>query len=285
MSFKYPGIFDVWLRLASKICHYRKTGQTTSYVNYDDGHYEAGVDPDWEVLDSGQFAGTCAIVINGKTHNLSNNCVRDKLSVFPEPIMFARYVPDADIGPATDGKLFWQQYTITGESITFDQATKTITAAAGTPFDTGALCVGRKFLPSGTANNNTELTVAANAAGDVITTEEALVDEGPVATDFATVDDLVWDFVDQANANSLGGYTDWRLANVIELESLLDYESINPSIDTTAFPSTPTAAHWVSTTYKTTTTSAWRIGFHTSSKVQADKKTSKNYCRLVRGGV
>ena len=35
---------------------------------------------------------------------------------------------------------------------------------------------------------------------------------------------------------TLGGYSDWRLPNRNELQSIVDYSRYNPSIDTTSFP-------------------------------------------------
>jgi len=259
-------------------CPPLKTGQTTSYQTGDDGDLEKGVDRDYTVLTAGQYAGTTNITINGKTHALSNNCVNDNRT----GLMWARYVPTADIGPATDGKLFWKQYTITGESVTFDQAGKTITAAAGTPFDTGALCAGRKFTVSGTVSNDGTYTVAS-IADDVITTVEALADEGPIATDFATVDDLIWDALDQANANSLGGYDDWRIPNHFELAAVIDLGNYNPSIDTTVFPSTPAQYHWASSTPPETSPSAFVVHFCYGYISYVNKAANDNYIRLVRG--
>ena len=89
-----------------------KTGQTVSYHADDDGDLELGVAHDYTVLSTGQYAGATNIVINGKTHALSNNCVQDNNT----GKMWARYVPTADIGPDNNGKLFWEDAT-NGEDI------------------------------------------------------------------------------------------------------------------------------------------------------------------------
>ncbi len=79
-----------------------KTGQTGSYAggNYDDGFYEMGIAKAYSVLTTGQYSGTTAIVLNGKTDNHSNNCVLDLAT----GLMWIRYV-SASVGPASDGKL------------------------------------------------------------------------------------------------------------------------------------------------------------------------------------
>jgi len=51
------------------------------------------------------------------------------------------------------------------------------------------------------------------------------------------------------NCNTLdyAGYRDWRMPNLKELESLLDFSRTNPSIDPVKFPNTQNAAYWYST--------------------------------------
>ena len=46
-----------------------------------------------------------------------------------------------------------------------------------------------------------------------------------------------------------GGYSDWRLPNRNELQSIVDYSRYNPAIDTTFFPGTVASYYWSSTTY------------------------------------
>ena len=260
-------------------CGLLKTGQTVLYAAGDDGDLELGVSKSYTVLNAGQYSGTSNIVINGKTHALSNNCVTDLRT----GLMWARYVPTADIGPAANGMLFWEQWPLANKTdISFTLATKIINSVAG-QFNTGALCIGRKFTVSGSVNNDGTYTVAAITANN-ITTVEALADEAAGASvSFATVDDLIWDALAQVNANSLGGYTDWRIPNAFELYSLVNLGNCNPAIDTTVFPSTPANYHWTASTDPCYSSLACSVGFGNGVVHHNNKQTSKFYVRFVRG--
>ena len=254
-----------------------KTGQTVSYATGDDGDLQLGLDKDYTILTTGQYSGTSNITINSKTNALSNNCVKDNKT----GKMWARYVSTADIGPATDGKLFWEQWTLAAESCTFATLGDTITAAAGNPFNVDALCIGRKITITGTVNNNGVVTVT-NIVDNVITTAENLTDEGPINTTFATLDDLILDALDQANANSLGGYSDWRIPNYFELASIVNLGNCNPAIDTATFPSTPATYHWTSSTSPCNTAYAFYVSFTNGTIFNNIKQDFKYYIRFIR---
>jgi len=257
----------------------KKTGQTTSYQTGDDGDLEKGIAHRYRVHTTGQFSGTTNITINGKTHALSNNVVKDLVT----GLWWVRYVPNADIGPATDGTLFWALWQLANKiDISFTAATKIINSVAG-QFDTSALCVGRKFTVSGSASNDGTYTVTAITANNC-TVAEALIDEvAGASVSFATVDDLIWDFLDQANANSLGGYNDWRIPNYHELPNIINLGNCNPAIDTTVFPSTPSSYHWTASTHPCDPTYAWYVDFGIGYVYRFTKSPYRCYCRLVRG--
>jgi hypothetical protein len=62
---------------------------------------------------------------------------------------------------------------------------------------------------------------------------------------------------------SLGGYAvgSWRLPNVKELKSIVDFTKYAPAINGTYFPGTKSSYYWSSTTYAVNTTLAWFVGF------------------------
>ena len=87
--------------------------------------------------------------------------------------------------------------------------------------------------------------------------------------------------------SSLGG--GWHLPTMKELQTLVDYSRSNPSIDPTAFPSTPAERFWSSTTaaeyVSTEWPKAWTVDFYsggTQSFEVAIEVGYEFYARCVR---
>ena len=57
------------------------------------------------------------------------------------------------------------------------------------------------------------------------------------------------DFINALNTSNYGGFSDWRMPTVKELQSIADYNQINPSIPTAYFPNTVASDYWSSTAY------------------------------------
>ena len=82
---------------------------------------------------------------------------------------------------------------------------------------------------------------------------------------------------------ALAGYEDWRLPNISELQSLVDYSEYGPAIDTTVFPGTVSSGYWSSTTSASRTDFAWLVSFYDGT-VTDDYKWWSYRVRAVRGG-
>ncbi len=81
---------------------------------------------------------------------------------------------------------------------------------------------------------------------------------------------------------AISGYTDWRLPNVEELESIADDTRNNPAINTNYFPDAHPSEYWSSSTYPLDDRYAWIVYF--SHPFLDNHHKSNNYhVRCVRG--
>jgi uncharacterized repeat protein (TIGR02543 family) len=85
-------------------------------------------------------------------------------------------------------------------------------------------------------------------------------------------------------ANStFAGYTDWRLPNVKELQSIVETCGYGPTINQTIFPATPVSRFWSASGYGPVPAGAWLVFFF-DGLVDANGKSYGFPVRLVRGG-
>jgi hypothetical protein len=93
---------------------------------------------------------------------------------------------------------------------------------------------------------------------------------------------------------SYGYYYDWRLPNVRELQSLINYGRYNPALDPGIFTNVQSSYdtddkrdldfYWTSTTYYCNASKGWIIGMYTGCVYQGEWKTAENYVWPVRKG-
>ena len=85
---------------------------------------------------------------------------------------------------------------------------------------------------------------------------------------------------------SLGGFSDWRLPNVVEMMSLINREQTDNAawLITQGFTNVQLGSYWTSTTDASLTTTAWAVATDDGDRPQADDKSSSYPILLVRGG-
>ncbi len=81
---------------------------------------------------------------------------------------------------------------------------------------------------------------------------------------------------------SLGGYGDWRLPNINELESIVERTKTNPAI-VNGFVNTSSKYYWSSTTLTDYSHNAWIVNFNYGYENYRPKDSSL-YVRCVRAG-
>ena len=223
----------------------------------------------------------------------SNNTVKD----LNTGLEWARYVQVGKIGPASDGKLNWYD---TAKCFTLHVADAHVAIIAGNILridgsdQSARFFAGQVLVCSGFTNavnnlpglpvtsvsytgGNTDIVV--NSGNQILIPEAA-----GGSRDIKVVCQNMFAYVAAVNASALGGYTNWRVADDVELFSLRDMEQPTAAPDAVAFPGWPTSDYfWSATTHPNYVDFAMLVIF-SYGYVSSASKTSPYFVALVRGG-
>jgi hypothetical protein len=170
---------------------------------------------------------------------------------------------------ANDANKVW--CTNAGGGIGNHPKTETISAGGTKKFHVRA--VRGIFMPEPIANHFTD-----NGNGTITDNVTNLVWQKIHSTD-----SLSWEqSLTYADTTTIGGYTDWRLPNIKELQSINDENLINPSVNNTFFSNVGVNKFWSSTSLPNQTTKAWYLSTQFGITTY-DAKTVKHYIYCVRG--
>lgn len=225
-----------------------KTGQTVKYQDGDDGDYQKG----------GPSSGD-RFTDNG------DGTVKDNgsgLIWIKQPELI---IPGASI--RTDNQIQVAKGT---------WATETVFALADLIYDDiGALYyVCAVPHTSGSVDFATDLAAHPTYWRQTIWTADASGLTTPAFMDWATA-------IVNCEALDYAGHDDWRLPNIKELQSLVDYGVYSPAIDSSKFPNGQSDYYWSGTTYVDGSGFAWIVDFFDGS-VGFGGKTGSYYVRPVR---
>jgi hypothetical protein len=91
--------------------------------------------------------------------------------------------------------------------------------------------------------------------------------------------------VDGSNSKRLCGFSDWRVPNRTELQSLVIHDGgLYRSIDTAFFPNTKSEDYWSASPIANTSTVSWYVNFN-DGITSADYRSKRFYVRLVRSSL
>ena len=171
----------------------------------------------------------------------------------------------------------------------------TLACGAGCTFDTSG-CTNTRFVDNG---DGTITDVNTGLMWEKKSDDGSIHDKDTVHS---------WDnafavHVATLNSSTFAGHTDWRVPNVQELQSIVDYETFNPSVDpvfnTGCVPACTVTTcsctvdlslldvkfdYWSSSTFAISPFGAWRVEFF-SGIVLSQFKIFGLFVRAVRGGL
>ncbi len=256
-----------------------KTGQTTQYGGYaDDGNLQKGVAKAYSILTTAQHSGTVNIDMQAlaTATDISFTAATKRISQVAAGMAV---IKTNDIVVVTGSASNNGTFTVTtGNTAGYCVVSETIVDEA-----VGASVVIKKREA---LSNNCVLDLSTGLMfWRTIPTKFGSASNGQIPWTTDAAGQGVFALKDLANAGNLGGYADWRVPNILEIQSLFAVAAGATGPNSTAFPTWSGAgvSYWSSTTRPDVTTSA--LAFYSGGGYSlAVAKTSNCYgSPLVRG--
>ncbi len=244
-----------------------KTEQTTSYVNYDDGYYQKSLPASgshYQNNGNGTITDNATglmwvqrpeLIIPGPPGVPPANQIQRDMGDWHSDTDYVR----ADLVKDKDKGTFWV----------------CVENHRSIPYD-----IKRKFADDRASNlGRWRETKWVNALGPL---SPDPLSPSPIPAS------MIWSTA-ITNCNQLvfdkyAGYDDWRLPNIKELQSIVDYGvRPPPAIDKTIFPNTSVGTYWSSTTCADSPGKAWYVDGQ-GTVGSTDKSNNNLFVRPVRGG-
>ena len=281
----------------------KRTGQTVSYANYDDGYYETGASRSysrsndivkdnvtglmWQDDAAAATATDTGVNAVDYCDSLSLGGYSDwRLPKLKELGYIANY---SALEPAVDGVF------VNVDTTSYRYWTYTESVLASDP--------SFWFIYFGNGNNG-YITNSGSTYHDYfircVRTEDTMTVGSLARDDINNVvidskNDLMWqdssaaaletgtwaEALSYCNNLNLLAHTDWRLPNINEIFSIVDYSKSRSSIHS-SFQNVTSMNYWSSTTHIDDTTEAWGVDFTDGDNESIDKTSDVNHIRCVR---
>ncbi len=278
-----------------------KTGQTTSYADYDDGYYQKGTDSYFSRSEpvAGEFVVTdnlnglmwqddlTAGTTTATGDTAASVCTSLNLSIYGGYTDWR--LPDIDEIESLEsfGTVPSINPVMVNTALNYYWSS---TAYAFNALVAWAVYTESGFIDADSVTSSYNVMCVrgnSNSAGNYERddTSKTVTDKrtGLIWQDEAVSSTMTWSAaITYCEDKTLGGYSDWRLPNSRELASIVDRSQNHPAISS-VFDNTASNHYWSSTTDVSDVGNAWYASFD-DGVVRTIGKVGNYYVRCVRGG-
>lgn len=188
---------------------------------YSDGYWQKGISKSYTKLSTGQYSGTTPITVASATDDHTNAVVLDNRT----GLMWSAG-KSSSVGPTGNGLLYWDDHCDVLE----------LSSVPSTSFAYNDLITQANTGHTGFVRyqSGSEQTLAivnpsnrpfSTAAADTITGSPSSGGSPSVSTYHTSSKEDIWSYCKAANESSLSSHSDWRVPNIFELITLLDFSS------------------------------------------------------------